>query len=185
MSPTKGKQKQNRVTRPSDAHVVSWKLSVIRRTYGPENICAGNYANVEVTCESAPGVMRSEGNSPALAALQPPLPLALALFTHLLILSYFHTPSSPSLPHQHHTPSSSPPPPPPRPPHCLPASPLSCSRCGVAIATEKCGNTSVLQSTQGGEAGRGEERADGRQTENEGADRQEERRRGSEERTVD
>lgn len=63
-------------------------------------------------------------------------PLALAAFTHHpLILSA--------------APRSSPPPPclillPLL--HPLPASSPSCSRCGVAIATEKCGNTSVLQS---------------------------------------
>ena len=71
------------------------------------------------------------------------------------------------------------PPPPPPPPPRLPASSLSCSRCGVAIATEKCGNTSVLQNAgererrereRGGErererdGGRVEEGKDGRQT---------------------
>ncbi len=67
---------------------------------------------------------------------------------------------------------------------CLPASSLSCSRCGVAIATEKCGNTSVLQSAGEREreteieASREKEGEDGRQTESEGADT----RRGEEER---
>lgn len=77
-----------------------------------------------------------------LVALPLLLPLALAMFTHPLILDRFHTPSL------------YPPPP--------PASSLACSRCGVAIATEICGNTSVLQSagTGGGAEGETERKGD-------------------------
>lgn len=83
------------------------------------------------------------------------LPLALALFTHPLIfaastplLLILSTPTPDRV-------STLPVPPPP--PSSLPASAssLSCSRCSVAIATEKCGNTSVLQ-RGGWRRGRGE-----------------------------
>lgn len=107
-----------------------------------KQILTGSYANVYVACESRPALCYKRGIQPHLAAL-PPLPLALALFTYPLILGRFHA---------HHPPTS------PPPPHhvsilpssssSLPASSLSCSCCGVAIATEKCGNTSVLHSAR-------------------------------------
>lgn len=67
-----------------------------------KQIPTGNYANVDVTCEPAPSVMRREGNSPTLGCSacccrRRSLPLALALFTHPLILGRFHTP-----PYPHH-----------------------------------------------------------------------------------
>lgn len=79
-----------------------------------KQIPTGNYANVDVTCEPAPSVMRREGNSPALGCsacrccCRCSLPLALALFTHPLILGRFHTP-----PYPHHVSILHPPPPPP------------------------------------------------------------------------
>lgn len=92
--------------------------------------------NVNLTCDSAPCVMRREGNSPTLGR---------SATDATISISKAHT----SRPHWH--------PPIPLPPTPNTMSPssrlssaswllsLSWSRCSVAIATEKCGNTSVLQ----------------------------------------
>lgn len=105
----------------------------------------GNYisaANINMTCDSAPCVMRREGNSRTLGR---------SATDATISISKAHT----SRPHWHPPHST-----PPNPKHHVSILPsflrlltslsLSWSRCSVAIATEKCGNTSVLQN-----AGRG------------------------------
>lgn len=108
------------------------------------SISAGNYSNVNMTY-SAPCVMRQEGNSPTLGR---------SATDATISISKAHT----SHPHWHSRPTPLPLTPNTMSPSSLLSSAswllsLSWSRCSVAIATEKCGNTSVLQNAGKGEGG--------------------------------
>lgn len=95
----------------------------------------GNYANVDVTCRSVAGLSHQ---MPALTTLA----LVSTCLRPLLILLH---PVSPLTTTTISSLSLHPPPTPPSP-RLRPLAPVL--RCGVAIATQKCGNTSVLHSRE-------------------------------------
>lgn len=180
-------EKSQMAERKQFSCIILWKISMTIAAYRP-NTVDSHWQLCKCGCDMWVFTQHDAtrgGIHQHLAAPLLQLLLALALFTHPHILGHFHTPPPPS--------SSLPSPPPPPCLHLpllllLPASSLSCSRCGVAIATEKCGNTSVLQSAGGRgkerereiRAGREEEGEDGRQTESEGVDRRRDKSRGDE-----
>lgn len=130
--------------------------SVIIRNIQRKQILSDIYANETVACESAPSMTRGEFTITWLLYCCcccyhqhqhcSHIPSSQAASTPLLLILSTPTPDRVSTL-----------PVPPPPPSSLPASAssLSCSRCSVAIATEKCGNTSVLQ-RGGWRRGRGE-----------------------------
>lgn len=172
------------------SYIILWKISMTIETYRANRFPLAIMQMWMWHVSLHPAWCYERGIHQHLAALPLLLPLALAMFTHPLILGRFHTPPPLCLPppphHQHHVSilhSSS---------SSLPASSLSCSRCGVAIATAKCGNTSVLHSAgKGGLVGAGgRQRGRGRgwETDREWRGRQQKRqeewREGSVEKTV-